>query len=115
RRVSPFLTLDPPDEKLRTSAESRFSASSKEIRVRVEFSKNKLAIVMSRNVGTFLIGRLITSLKLSAVCRIISISSFVMYLIPSRCGWLRLELIMEYPVLNHTIGPDSGCPAHPSL
>src|SRR5690606_12166806 len=50
RRVSPFLTLDPPDEKLRTSAESRFSASSKEIRVRVEFSKNKLAIVMSRNV-----------------------------------------------------------------
>ncbi len=37
-RLSPFDTLDPLVEKLMTSADSRFAASSKEIRVRVEFS-----------------------------------------------------------------------------
>ena len=37
-RDSPFATLDPLVEKLMTSAERRFAASSKEIRVRVEFS-----------------------------------------------------------------------------
>ena len=50
-------------EKLIVSALKRFSASSKERRVLVLFSKNKLAMVISRNDGTFLIGRLITSLK----------------------------------------------------
>ena len=35
---SPLLTLEPPVEKLMTSADNRFAASSKEIRVRVEFS-----------------------------------------------------------------------------
>ena len=35
---SPFETLDPLAPKLMTSAESRFSAASKEIRVRVESS-----------------------------------------------------------------------------
>ena len=61
-------------EKLTTSADNLFSASSKDKRVRVEFSKNKLAIVMSRKEGTFFIGRLMTSLKLSAVLKINSIS-----------------------------------------
>ena len=37
-RLSPFDTQEPPVEKLMTSADSRFAASSKEIRVRVEFS-----------------------------------------------------------------------------
>jgi hypothetical protein len=37
-RLSPFVTEDPPVEKLITSAESRLAASSNEIRVRVEFS-----------------------------------------------------------------------------
>ena len=37
-RDSPLLTLDPPVEKLMTSADSRLAASSNEIRVRVEFS-----------------------------------------------------------------------------
>jgi hypothetical protein len=37
-RLSPFDTDDPPVEKLMTSADSRLAASSKEIRVRVEFS-----------------------------------------------------------------------------
>ncbi len=37
-RDSPFDTLEPPEEKLITSADRRLAASSNEIRVRVEFS-----------------------------------------------------------------------------
>ena len=62
-RDSPFLTEDWAAEKLMMSADSLFSASSKESLVRVLFSKKRLAIVMSRREGTFLIGLLITSLK----------------------------------------------------
>jgi len=72
-------------EKFTTSAESRFSANSKESRVRVEFSKNILAMVTSRKEGTFLMGLFITSLKLSAVSKINSMSLVVMFFIPSRC------------------------------
>ena len=57
-------------EKFTTSADNLFSASSNESLVRVEFSKKILAIVMSLREGTFLMGRLITSLKLSAVWKI---------------------------------------------
>ena len=80
--VSPFLTELLDALKFTTSADRRFSANSNERRVRVEFSKNKLAIVISRKEGTFLIGRLITPLKLSAVVKISSISSRVRSLIP---------------------------------
>jgi hypothetical protein len=58
------------DEKFKISAESLFSAISKESLVLVDFSKNKFAIVMSLKEGTYLIGRLITSLKSSAVSKI---------------------------------------------
>ena len=61
--VSPFLTEDCEAEKLITSAERRFSANSKDSLVRVEFSKNKLAMVISLKDGTFLIGLLMTSLN----------------------------------------------------
>src|SRR5690606_41966348 len=40
--------------KATTSAESRFAAISKEVRVRVEFSKKRLQTVFPRRVGTFL-------------------------------------------------------------
>ena len=73
-KVSPFLTDEPAALKLTTSAESLFSANSKDKRVRVEFSKNTLAMVISRKEGTFLIGLLITSLKRDAVSRMSSIS-----------------------------------------
>ncbi len=43
--VSPFCTLDPLDATFTVSAESRFSANSKEMRVRVEASKKRLTIV----------------------------------------------------------------------
>jgi hypothetical protein len=81
--------LEDPDEeeaaKFITSADSLLSANSNESLVRVEFSKNRLAIVTSLNDGTFFIGRLITSLKLSAVENISSISSLVIFFIPKRC------------------------------
>jgi uncharacterized protein (DUF952 family) len=78
------LTDEEEEEKLTTSAERRFSANSKLSLVLVEFSKNTLAMVMSRSEGTFLIGRLITSLKLSAVENINSISESLSPLIPNR-------------------------------
>ena len=65
--LSPFLTEEEEAEKLMVSAERRFSANSNETRVRVESSKKRLAMVMSRKEGTFLMGRLMTSLKLTAV------------------------------------------------
>src|ERR1035437_7946745 len=93
-RVSPFLTEDPETEKFTTSADNLFSASSKDILVRVEFSKKRLAMVVSLKEGTFLIGRLITALKLSAVEKISWISSFVISFIPSRC--FVLSLVIKY-------------------
>ncbi|MNY33219.1 hypothetical protein D3C86_1674860 [compost metagenome] len=83
--VSPLLTEDEDAAKLTTSAESLFSASSNESLVRVEFSKNILAMVMSLNDGTLFMGLLITSLKLSAVSKISSISFRLISLIPKRC------------------------------
>ena len=62
-----------------------FSANSNESRVRVEFSKKTLAIVTSRREGTFLIGRLITSLNSLAVSKIKFMSLAVRSFIPSRC------------------------------
>ena len=43
--VSPFDTLDPDAATLTVSADSRFSANSNEMRVRVDASKNRLTIV----------------------------------------------------------------------
>lgn len=51
--VSPFFTEELEAEKLTVSADNLRSASSKETLVRVEFSKNKFAMVMSRREGTF--------------------------------------------------------------
>src|SRR5690606_1319663 len=68
--VSPLLTEEEEAAKLIVSAERRFSANSKDKRVRVEFSKNTFAIVISRRDGTFFIGRFNTSLKFAAVSRI---------------------------------------------
>src|SRR5690625_1172052 len=62
-KVSPLFTEEEEAAKLMVSALNLFSASSKESFVRVLLSKKILAIVISRKEGTFLIGRLITSLK----------------------------------------------------
>src|SRR5918995_1268885 len=68
-RVSPLLTEEPATATFTVSADSRFSANSNEMRVRVEASKNRLTIVLPRSAGTFLIGRSLTSLNGSAVSR----------------------------------------------
>jgi hypothetical protein len=56
--------------KLSTSALSLLSASSKENRVRVEFSKNRFTMVISLSEGTFFTGLCKTSLNWFAVERI---------------------------------------------
>src|SRR2546425_589084 len=68
-RVSPFCTALPDAATFTVSAESRFSANSKEMRVRVDASKNRLTMVLPRSAGTFLMGRSDTSLNGSAVSR----------------------------------------------
>ena len=74
-RLSPLLTEEPLAAKLITSAESRLAAASKEIRVRVESSKNRLTTVRPRSAGSFLIGRSASERISSVVLRISSASS----------------------------------------
>src|SRR5262245_22714033 len=69
---------------LTASADRRFAASSKEVRVRVEASKKRLMTVLPRRAGTFFIDLADTSLNDSAVSRIVVISSTDSSLIPKR-------------------------------
>ena len=66
-RVSPFETLEVDTLILTASADKRLAAISNEVRVRVEGSKKRLITVRPRRAGTFLISRLETSRKVSAV------------------------------------------------
>ena len=61
------LKLIYTDSRQEPEAERRFSANSKEIRVRVEASKKRLTTVTPRSVGTFLMGRSRISFRASAV------------------------------------------------
>ena len=83
--VSPLLTEEEEAAKFIMSADKRFSANSKDNFVLVEFSKNIFAMVISLSEGTFFIGLLMTSLKLSAVSKISSISFRLISLMPKRC------------------------------
>ena len=87
--VSPFETLEPPAENESVSAVSRFSASSNESRVRVEFSKNRLQTVTPRRLGTRLMGRSRTSRKARAVWRTRRTSAAGIPASPSRWRPLR--------------------------
>ena len=73
--VSPFFVELDEAEKLMTSADMRLPAISKLVRVRVDGSRKRLMIVRPRSVGSFLMVRSLTSLKLRAVSRISVISS----------------------------------------
>jgi len=53
-----------------TSADNLFAAISNVVRVRVEFSKNRLNTDLPRSSGTFLISRSVTLTNCSAVSRI---------------------------------------------
>jgi hypothetical protein len=96
-RLSPLETLEPLAEKLMTSAERRLAASSKEIRVRVESSKNRLQTVRPRRVGTFLMARSVTLARWAAVSRTRVMSAAVRSPADSRC-------------LFRTPPPSSACP-----
>jgi len=74
-RVSPFDTLETAVATLTVSADIRFSANSKEMRVRVEASKKRFTTVIPRSVGTFLMARSEIALRGSATSRIAVICS----------------------------------------
>ena len=61
--------------RLITSAESRVAAIPKVVRVRVEFSKNRLNTLLPRSSGTFFTSRSLTLTKLDAVSRMCVIMS----------------------------------------
>src|SRR5687768_2665315 len=71
-RVSPLDCEDTAMLRLTTSADSRFAAISKVVRVRVLGSKNRLNIDLPRSKGTFLTSRSVTPTKDSAVSKIFS-------------------------------------------
>src|SRR5205807_4268372 len=74
-----------------TSALKREAASSNEVRVGVLGSKKKLTSVLPRSAGTFLISRVPTCLKASAVSRMKLISSAESSRSPSKS--LRFQFI----------------------
>src|SRR6185295_17746419 len=89
-RVSPFVTLDVETLTFTASADRRLAAISNEVLVRVDDSKKRLITVRPRSAGTFLISRLETSRKLSAVSSRWVISPASSSRMPSR--WRRLKV-----------------------
>ena len=73
-RVSPFVVLLVEAEMLKVSALIRLAAISKDKRVRVLGSKNRVTTVLPRRTGTFLMDLAEISLNDSAVLRICSMS-----------------------------------------
>src|SRR5690606_24320316 len=69
--------------------DKRLAASSKLVRVRVEFSKKRLITVLPRSVGTFLTSRFEISRKFSAVSSIPLISSAERSRMPKRSRLLK--------------------------
>src|SRR5689334_19321628 len=69
---SPFVCDETAIFRLITSADRRFAAISKVVRVRVEGSKNRLKTLLPRRSGTFFTSRSVTPTKDSAVLKICS-------------------------------------------
>ena len=67
---SPLEADERAMSRLMTSADSRVAAISKVVRVRVEFSKNRLKTLLPRSSGTFLTSRSLTLTKFAAVSKI---------------------------------------------
>ena len=84
RSDSPFFTDEDPAEKESTSADIRLAAVSNDMRVRVESSKNRVATVRPRRVGTFGLARRPTSAKESVTRSTSAISSAPRSSMPSR-------------------------------
>ncbi len=75
RSDSPLLTEEEPAANESTSADIRLAAVSNDIRVRVESSKNRVATVRPRRVGTLGLARRPTSTKESVTRSTSAISS----------------------------------------
>src|SRR3954466_2418013 len=89
--VSPLDRLETLALKSCTSADSRLAARLKLVRVRVEFSKNRLKTIRPCSAGTFFRLRVEISVNDSAVSRIATISSRDSSSRPSKC--LRFQVI----------------------
>src|SRR6185369_11286341 len=101
-RVSPLVTLEVETLTLTASAESRFAAISKDVRVRVDDSKKRLMTVRPRSAGTFLISRFDTSRKVSAVSSRCVISPASSSRMPKR--WRRLKVVCIVDIKKAAIG-----------
>src|SRR5438309_2063245 len=84
-RVSPLVEDDTAIFRLMTSADRRFAAISKVVRVRVEASKNRLNTDLPRSSGTFFTSRSVTPMKDAAVSRMCTRTSRGSPSIVSRC------------------------------
>src|SRR6266851_5470664 len=84
-RVSPLVEDDTVIFRLMTSAERRFAAISKVVRVRVEASKSRLNTDLPRRSGTFFTSRPVTPMKDAAVSRMWTRTSRGSPSIVSRC------------------------------
>src|SRR5690349_4314470 len=82
---SPFVCDETAMFRLITSADRRFAAISKVVRVRVEGSKKRLKTLLPRSKGTFFTSRSVTPTNDSAVLRICSTISRGRPSIESRC------------------------------
>ena len=83
--VSPFVTEDVEELQLTASAERILAAVSKEVRVRVEASKNRFTTALPRKVGTFFSGRRSTSFMEVESSRTVRSSSRDRCSSPMRC------------------------------
>src|SRR5450830_1258230 len=82
---SPLLALEAEIFRLMTSADRRFEAISKVVRVRVEFSKNRLNTLLPRISGTFFTSRSPMLTKDDAVSRILVMIALGRPSMVSRC------------------------------
>src|SRR5918992_5166098 len=92
RSDSPLVAEETAMLRLMTSADRRFAAISKVVRVRVEGSKKRLNTLLPRSSGTFFTSRSVTPVKDSAVSRICSSTSLGSPSIDRRCCSSPFEL-----------------------
>src|SRR5437879_8270938 len=102
---SPLVCEESAMLRLMTSAERRFAAISKVVRVRVEGSKNRLNTLLPRSNGTFFTSRSVTPTKDSAVSRICTSTSRGKPSMDSRC--CSSPLALSWGLLR-TLGLEGG-------
>jgi hypothetical protein len=107
--VSPFDRLEPDAEKSTVSPPSRRVANEKLVRVRVEFSKNRLATVLPVSNGSFCRQPPVASLSITAVSRTMFISSAERLSRSSKCRRVQAAGIVPMSYVSMLIGnPTSG-------